>query len=202
MTTGLPPCAAPPSTSEVPGIGFPHLSGRSGWRPWMPHSLESTEVQRQHPRKPWPAPGARLAQWTLDNDIGLTLFHGRGGGPMGRAILAQPPGSVAGSFKVTERGRSSSPATGNPPSRASIWSRLAPRCSSPPTLALYHNERRSQQPIINPSPRGWTRRPAAPRSGRWWSPTGSLRGSPGSARWVRSAGCCAVRTGTGRSSGC
>jgi len=53
---------------------------------------------------------ARLAQWARDNDIRLTLFHGRGGalgrggGPAGRAVLAQAPGSVNGSFKVTEQG--------------------------------------------------------------------------------------------------
>jgi phosphoenolpyruvate carboxylase len=53
---------------------------------------------------------ARLAQWARDHDIKLTLFHGRGGalgrggGPAGRPVLAQAPGSVAGSFKVTEQG--------------------------------------------------------------------------------------------------
>ncbi len=53
---------------------------------------------------------ARLAEWARDNDVRLTLFHGRGGalgrggGPAGRAVLAQAPGSVAGSFKVTEQG--------------------------------------------------------------------------------------------------
>jgi phosphoenolpyruvate carboxylase len=52
----------------------------------------------------------RLARWALDNDVRLTLFHGRGGalgrggGPAGRAVLAQAPGSVNGSFKVTEQG--------------------------------------------------------------------------------------------------
>jgi phosphoenolpyruvate carboxylase len=53
---------------------------------------------------------ARLATWARAHDIKLTLFHGRGGalgrggGPAGRAVLAQAPGSVAGSFKVTEQG--------------------------------------------------------------------------------------------------
>ena len=53
---------------------------------------------------------ARLAQWARSHDVKLTLFHGRGGalgrggGPAGRAVLAQAPGSVAGSFKVTEQG--------------------------------------------------------------------------------------------------
>jgi phosphoenolpyruvate carboxylase len=43
-------------------------------------------------------------------DIELTLFHGRGGaigrggGPAGRAILAQAPGSVDGRLKLTEQG--------------------------------------------------------------------------------------------------
>ena len=42
--------------------------------------------------------------------IVLTLFHGRGGsvarggGPAGRAIRAQPPGTVRGRFRVTEQG--------------------------------------------------------------------------------------------------
>jgi phosphoenolpyruvate carboxylase len=52
----------------------------------------------------------RLARWAEANDVRLTLFHGRGGalgrggGPAGRAVLAQPPGSVGGRFKVTEQG--------------------------------------------------------------------------------------------------
>jgi phosphoenolpyruvate carboxylase len=42
--------------------------------------------------------------------VALTLFHGRGGsvarggGPAGRAIRAQPPGTVRGRFRVTEQG--------------------------------------------------------------------------------------------------
>ncbi len=52
----------------------------------------------------------RLVAWAAEHDIRLTLFHGRGGalgrggGPAGRAVLAQAPGSVDGGFKVTEQG--------------------------------------------------------------------------------------------------
>ncbi len=52
----------------------------------------------------------RLAEWAASRNIRLTLFHGRGGalgrggGPAGRAVLAQAPGSVDGRFKVTEQG--------------------------------------------------------------------------------------------------
>ena len=51
-----------------------------------------------------------LVAWAHDHQISLTLFHGRGGalgrggGPAGRAIRSQAPGSVAGRFKVTEQG--------------------------------------------------------------------------------------------------
>ncbi|WP_425503863.1 phosphoenolpyruvate carboxylase [Ruania alkalisoli] len=52
----------------------------------------------------------RIAKWAAKHDIKLTLFHGRGGalgrggGPANRAVLAQPPGSVDGRFKLTEQG--------------------------------------------------------------------------------------------------
>ena len=51
-----------------------------------------------------------LVAWAHDREISLTLFHGRGGalgrggGPAGRAIRSQAPGSVAGRFKVTDQG--------------------------------------------------------------------------------------------------
>jgi phosphoenolpyruvate carboxylase len=53
---------------------------------------------------------AELAAWAAANEVSLTLFHGRGGaigrggGPAGRAVLAQAPGSVDGRLKVTEQG--------------------------------------------------------------------------------------------------
>ncbi|HWU45841.1 MAG TPA: phosphoenolpyruvate carboxylase [Humibacter sp.] len=53
---------------------------------------------------------AGIAQWAKRHDITLTLFHGRGGalgrggGPANEAVLAQPPGSVDGRFKLTEQG--------------------------------------------------------------------------------------------------
>lgn len=52
----------------------------------------------------------KIAEWARANDIELTLFHGRGGalgrggGPANVAILAQPPHSVDGRFKLTEQG--------------------------------------------------------------------------------------------------
>jgi phosphoenolpyruvate carboxylase len=53
---------------------------------------------------------ARLTELCDAQGVHLTLFHGRGGtvgrggGPSHTAILSQPPGSVAGSLRVTEQG--------------------------------------------------------------------------------------------------
>ncbi len=51
-----------------------------------------------------------IAEACYSENVKLTLFHGRGGtiarggGPANRAILAQPPGSISGRFRVTEQG--------------------------------------------------------------------------------------------------
>ncbi|TFV81574.1 phosphoenolpyruvate carboxylase [Microbacterium sp. dk485] len=53
---------------------------------------------------------AEIGEWAQRTGIELTLFHGRGGalgrggGPANSAILAQPPHSVEGRFKLTEQG--------------------------------------------------------------------------------------------------
>ncbi|WP_278237565.1 phosphoenolpyruvate carboxylase [Isoptericola sp. AK164] len=63
---------------------------------------------------------SRIAQWAQRHDITLTLFHGRGGalgrggGPANRAVLAQPPHSVDGRFKLTEQGEVILARYGNP----------------------------------------------------------------------------------------
>jgi phosphoenolpyruvate carboxylase len=63
---------------------------------------------------------AALVSWARRNDIELTLFHGRGGavgrggGPAGRAIRSQAPGSLSGRFKVTEQGEVIYARYGNP----------------------------------------------------------------------------------------
>ncbi len=51
-----------------------------------------------------------VARVCRERGVPFTLFHGRGGtaarggGPVNRAILAQPGGSVAGQFRLTEQG--------------------------------------------------------------------------------------------------
>ena len=63
---------------------------------------------------------SRIRDWADRNDLTLTLFHGRGGslgrggGPANRALLAQPPKTVNGRFKLTEQGEVISARYGDP----------------------------------------------------------------------------------------
>lgn len=60
-----------------------------------------------------------LTQLCRAHNVTLTLFHGRGGsvarggGPPSRAILAQPPGTLDGRFRMTEQGEVLSARYGN-----------------------------------------------------------------------------------------
>lgn len=62
----------------------------------------------------------KITQVCAAHGIKLTLFHGRGGtvarggGPANRAIRAQPPGTVAGRFRVTEQGETIASHYSNP----------------------------------------------------------------------------------------
>jgi phosphoenolpyruvate carboxylase len=95
---------------------------------------------------------ARLADWAAAHDVRLTLFHGRGGalgrggGPAGRAVLAQAPGSVNGSFKVTEQGEV-------------IFARYGQ-----PAIAKRHLEQVSSAVLLASSPRRADRTTAAAAS--------------------------------------
>ena len=61
-----------------------------------------------------------IARIAADEGVALTLFHGRGGsvarggGPAGRAIRAQPPGTVGGRFRLTEQGETIASRYGDP----------------------------------------------------------------------------------------
>ena len=141
---------------------------------------------------------ARLAAWAAANDVRLTLFHGRGGalgrggGPAGRAVLAQAPGSVNGSFKVTEQGEVIFARYG----QQAIAKRHLEQVGSAVLLAssarIAGADRGRRARPTPASPPGSTR-PPAPPSAAWSRRTASPAGSPGSARWARSAACASAR---------
>ncbi|HEY7410525.1 MAG TPA: phosphoenolpyruvate carboxylase [Vicinamibacteria bacterium] len=61
-----------------------------------------------------------LAALCAESQVRLRLFHGRGGaigrggGPAGRAILAQPPGTLEGGMRMTEQGEAAFARYGHP----------------------------------------------------------------------------------------
>ncbi len=63
----------------------------------------------------------QLVEAAREAGVELTIFHGRGGalgrggGPTHRAVLATPPGSVAGRLKLTEQGEVIATRYANPP---------------------------------------------------------------------------------------
>jgi phosphoenolpyruvate carboxylase len=62
----------------------------------------------------------QIAMVCREHGIKLTLFHGRGGtvarggGPANRGILAQPPGTINGRFRLTEQGETIASRYSNP----------------------------------------------------------------------------------------
>ena len=89
--------------------------------------------------------------------------RGRGGGPGGRAILAQPPGTVRGRSASPSRARRSPRATPTPTSPTATSSRSSARCSSPPREA---EARRTRRPGAPPWTTGGAARDGLPRPGR------------------------------------
>ncbi len=161
-----------------------------------PVSADAPAVR--HAGSSWPAGRPR-------HDVRLTLFHGRGGalgrggGPAGRAVLAQAPGSVDGRFKVTEQGEVVLARYGH----LAIAQRHLEQVTSavllaetPPAAASGSRPRRKR---FRRWPTGSARRRCAPTAS-WSRPPGSPTGSPGSARCRRSAACGSARGRPGAAS--
>jgi phosphoenolpyruvate carboxylase len=89
-----------------------------------------------------------IARACRENNVALTLFHGRGGtvarggGPANRAIRAQPPGSIDGRFRLTEQGEV-----------------IAVRYSNP-VIAYRHLEQIASAVLLASSPQGWANQEA------------------------------------------
>ena len=145
---------------------------------------------------------AAMTSWAADNDVALTLFHGRGGalgrggGPAGRAVLAQAPGSVAGRFKVTEQGEVISARYGHLAIAHRHLEQVTSAvllASADPAIGLVSGQESTSRPFRWTSgprrSRAGSRRPRCAPTRTWSVPTASPPGSPGSARWRRSAAC-------------
>ena len=92
-----------------------------------------------------------IARTCAAHGITLTLFHGRGGtvarggGPAGRAIRAQPPGTVAGRFRVTEQGETIASRYGD----AALAHRHVEQIVSAVLLASGEGERDAVPPVTD-----------------------------------------------------
>jgi phosphoenolpyruvate carboxylase len=98
-----------------------HLESRSGRQTVMVGYSDSNK-QAGYLTAHWEL---HLAQRSLSalcrrHDVALTFFHGRGGtvgrggGPVNRAVLAQPPESVGGRLRLTEQGEAVTTRYANP----------------------------------------------------------------------------------------
>jgi phosphoenolpyruvate carboxylase len=88
-----------------------HLASR-GWRQEVMLGYSDSTKESGPMAAAWMLYQAeeQLVEVAHRHEVRLTLFHGRGGaigrggGPMSRAILASPPGSLDGGLKLTEQG--------------------------------------------------------------------------------------------------
>ncbi|HEX6489008.1 MAG TPA: phosphoenolpyruvate carboxylase [Candidatus Dormibacteraeota bacterium] len=103
----------------APGV-LDELYGEAEWRAWLEnrgglevmlgYSDATKDVGYLAANLALYRAQAQLVAWARARGVRLTLFHGRGGavgrggGPAGRAIRSQAPGSLDGRFKVTEQG--------------------------------------------------------------------------------------------------
>ncbi len=128
--------------------------------------LRLVEGRRPGRREPRPLRGAggRSRRGRGTNDIELTLFHGRGGalgrggGPANSAILAQPPHSVDGRFKLTEQGEVIFARYGDRDIAMRHIDQVAAAVLLASAPSIEQRNERGRRRATPTSPRRWTRR--------------------------------------------